>query len=676
MIAAVEATVLDAAFGYARVKLATFPVEPRGKAPIGALVPNGKDDATTDLATLTKWFKGADSNIGIAMKPSDLVTVDIDLPKAKNGNTDGRQELAALVADLGELPPTWTADTGSGGVHYVFRAPPAGEYAGKLGKAIDFIRNGYIVAAPSVHASGNSYAWRPGLAPGDVELADLPAAWIERARRPAPRTQAAAPRSAVGEDFYAALESLDQRVVLEDISGTSLVNGERFAFKATRGGKHNLFADQGGGFEGTRTFVDANGRIGAPDSGKKDGGPLASHWLRWYGRNDAEIRAGLCEHVPALARFAKRDPSTHDRNGAPVEPPAEPKAIPPRWRIETATAAWIDEKLPPREHLLVDTRTGNGAMDKQGVWLIGGAGGAGKSYATISLALAVVSNRAWLGTFKPPAAGRVLIVAAEDSKDDMRRRVHAIAAADRIPSSAMPQLHTLCLHDQVVSLVKKSDDTFAPSDDTISLCAEIASRDPYDLVIVDPYGRIAGVSLDADNAAAAATISALNMISAAARGLVLGVAHTSLRARLGARNGAPEGATGIRGATGQTDYARGVLRLEKDDSAIWLSLAKANHVAQWEPVGLQRGDRGELTALDAIDLAKLRVAGSKDTKAAKKQAERGEQDDLDDAAALAAIAAFPDLKVRDLCAIVRKERTCGGERAHAAVSRARNGART
>lgn len=341
------------------------------------------------------------------------------------------------------------------------------------------------------------------------------------------------------------------------------------------------------------------------------------------------------------------------------------------WRIECANSDWITEPLPPREHLLVDTRTGRGAVDKTGVWLFAGSGGAGKSYATIGLALAVASGERWVRTFKPARPGRTQIIAAEDVLDDVRRRVHASARAENIPASAMDRFHVLPIHDRVTSLVAKIGDVYAPSDDTKSLCDQLAQLDPYDLVIVDPYSRIAGVSVDADNAAAGATISALAMIASAARGLVLGITHTSLRARIAAQNGMAEGATGIRGATGQADFARGVIRLEKDKNAIWLSLAKANHVAQWEPVALKRGDHGELTPLGLVELGMIAESQSSDGKAAKREADIAKRDELDDGAARKAIAENPAGSLRALRAIVCKERRCGKDRADNAISRCR-----
>ncbi|MGE3458098.1 MAG: AAA family ATPase [Kofleriaceae bacterium] len=335
-----------------------------------------------------------------------------------------------------------------------------------------------------------------------------------------------------------------------------------------------------------------------------------------------------------------------------------------------ATSDWIAEPLPPREHLLVDERTGRGAMDRIGVWLMGGAGGAGKSYALLALALALISDSLWLDTFRPARIGRVLIIAAEDSIEDIRRRVHAIAAALGIPSESIVRLHVLAIHDRVTALVVEQAGTYVPSPDTKSLCDQLTASEPYDLVIVDPYGRIAGVSVDADNAAAAATITALASIATAARGLVLGVTHTSLRARIGAANGSPEGATGIRGATGQTDYARGVLRLERDGELLALSLAKANHVAPWEPVALRRGDRGELYAVPKDELPRPV------DRAAEKEAARRERDRLDDVAAREAIGANPGASVRTLRALVKASRACGTERADNAIERVRNAAAT
>ncbi len=319
-------TVLDAAFWFASKGLYSFPVVARGKRPDGALVPNGKDDATIDLKTLNGWFAKRDLNIGIACGPSNIVTVDIDIPKAKNKWTDGRAELEVLEREFGPLPQTVTADTGSGGEHRLYLAPIGIPLVGKLGKAIDLIRNGYIVAPPSVHESGSSYRWRDGHALDQIALAQFPQEWLEYSTQPEPSEKPAPRASAEGEDFYAALESLDQRYVLESLSGSSIVGGERFAFKRSTRGKYNLFVDKGDGFEPTSNFVDANGRIGARDTGANDSGPLASTWLRFYTKDDKAIRRVLVESVQALAHFGgkrKRKPESVEAVEAVEAPPVE-----------------------------------------------------------------------------------------------------------------------------------------------------------------------------------------------------------------------------------------------------------------------------------------------------------------------------------------------------------------
>lgn len=354
-----------------------------------------------------------------------------------------------------------------------------------------------------------------------------------------------------------------------------------------------------------------------------------------------------------------------------------PRVAPePKWPIVSATPEWVTEPLPPREHLLVDERTGRGAMDRHGVWLFAAPGGTGKSYTTIAQAMAVARGGLWLSTFRA-RLGRALIIGAEDNLDDYRRRVHVLAAAeDDYPTDAIERVHFLSLHERLVSLVATRGEVYATSPDTLSLCSQLEKLDPYDLVVVDPYGRIAGVSVDSDNAAAAATISAMAQIALAARGVVLGVTHTSSRARLAARAGSPEGATGVRGASGQVDYARGVIQLERDDQAklLTLTLTKANHVAPWEPVVLRRGDRGELLAVSADELAEAseqRAPRTRAEKSAARERETRERDRLDDVAARQSVGERPGASVRELVAMVRGKRACGQERAHAAVSRVR-----
>lgn len=93
-----------------------------------------------------------DANVGIRTgDPSGWWTLDID---PMHG---GDVALAKLVEQHGELPPTWSQVTGSGGRHYAFLMPdfPVTNSPGRLPSGID-VRGtgGLIVAAPSVTGRG------------------------------------------------------------------------------------------------------------------------------------------------------------------------------------------------------------------------------------------------------------------------------------------------------------------------------------------------------------------------------------------------------------------------------------------------------------------------------------------------------------------------------------------
>jgi len=147
----------------------------QGKHPVGNLVPHGLKDASTDPDQLTRWWTRAPwANVGIPTGAvSGFFVLDVD---AGHG---GFESLDALVATHGPLPPTVTARTGGGGIHLLFRHPGRpipNKLALKNGLDVR-ADGGYIVAPPSVHASGGTYAWAAGAGPADLAPADAPA-WL------------------------------------------------------------------------------------------------------------------------------------------------------------------------------------------------------------------------------------------------------------------------------------------------------------------------------------------------------------------------------------------------------------------------------------------------------------------------------------------------------------------
>lgn len=148
------ATPLAYALAYAALGYYVLPLIPRDKSPLGRLVPGGHKNATTDEATIRRWWGACpDAGIGIAMQASGLVTIDID---PRNGGLDTMEQLEArhgpMVSDV-------LAYTGGGGEHRVFLSAMAASLPGKLGPGVDVKADGYIVVEPSIHPSGKQYVW-------------------------------------------------------------------------------------------------------------------------------------------------------------------------------------------------------------------------------------------------------------------------------------------------------------------------------------------------------------------------------------------------------------------------------------------------------------------------------------------------------------------------------------
>jgi hypothetical protein len=142
--------VLDAALSWADRGFAVFPLKPRGKVPLGSLVPHGLNDASREPAIIRDWWRRERSaNIGIVTGAGHFV-VDLDDAGAVAWFTNACGRHGA--------PKTLTVRTARG-FHVFFGA--AAEVpcsTGRLAPGVDVRgEGGYVVAAPSVHPSGAVY---------------------------------------------------------------------------------------------------------------------------------------------------------------------------------------------------------------------------------------------------------------------------------------------------------------------------------------------------------------------------------------------------------------------------------------------------------------------------------------------------------------------------------------
>lgn len=180
-----------------------------GKHPHRELVPHGVHDASKDEARVRDWFtRVPGANIGIATgAPSGFDALDVD---PRNGGDD---TLADAERKHGKLPDTALQLTGGGGYHYLLAHDPAVRLRSP-GRGIDVkSTGGYIVAEPSSHVSGGTYAWEGSADPTEGHPIAPAPEWL---RTQAPSRPATAATGGVGylppqriADLRAALAHLD-----------------------------------------------------------------------------------------------------------------------------------------------------------------------------------------------------------------------------------------------------------------------------------------------------------------------------------------------------------------------------------------------------------------------------------------------------------------------------------
>src|SRR5215467_6600120 len=214
------AAALEAALSYAEQGIPVFPVwgiwagrcgcgeaecSNAGKHPVGHLVPAGLKDATTDPATIGRWWKDY-AAANVATPTSWCVVLDVD---PRHG---GDESLRALEREHGPLPETAIVITGSGGRHYYFARPTGIEIrnsAGRVGPGLDVRgQGGYVLLPPSQHVSASVYTDDPDHPLSETTLAEIPPWLLARLQAPvAPSTNGAATAS---QDWSGLLEGVRQ----------------------------------------------------------------------------------------------------------------------------------------------------------------------------------------------------------------------------------------------------------------------------------------------------------------------------------------------------------------------------------------------------------------------------------------------------------------------------------
>lgn len=159
---------MKAALDYGRLGWSVIPVEPRGKRPLVRW--QVYQHRLPDGTEVAKWYQSwPDANIAVVTGVvSGVVVLDLD---PRHGADASLQE---LERKHGSITQTVEARTGGGGRHLYF-AHPGEMLRNRVGLApgVDLRGDGgYVLAPPSVHASGESYRWERS--PAVCPLGSLP----------------------------------------------------------------------------------------------------------------------------------------------------------------------------------------------------------------------------------------------------------------------------------------------------------------------------------------------------------------------------------------------------------------------------------------------------------------------------------------------------------------------
>jgi len=447
------------------------------------LTSNGFRGATLNERIVRElWRRNPSAMIGVPTgAPIGAWVLDID---PKHGGPD---TLAALESEHGELPPTLTAETTSGGRHYFFKHKAGVRNRGALGAGIDVRGDGgYVIAAGSVPAVGQPYRWLVDMEPVDapdwlLELV-LPRSYDSTTTYQAPSV------SGTIHDRYV------ERAVqseLDDLAMEPMGN---------RNNRLNDAAFRMGTFVGAGALSESEARALLQD--------VARGWGRDFPRCCKTIDNGLKagKMHPRQAPEAVNDNTKLvditrmlDNARAKVDEQREPEAYneepdaphdappieeePANQPILAATPfQWKDPSTLPRREFAFGRH-----FIRKYVSVTVAPGGLGKTANSIVEALAMASGKALNGV-KPPRRLKVWLFNVEDPRDELERRIMAACIHFNLKPEDIDG-HLFLDSGREQELVVAIDDKKGVKiqEPIVEAVAETILANGIDVMIVDPF---------------------------------------------------------------------------------------------------------------------------------------------------------------------------------------------
>ncbi len=519
------------------------------------------DDAQLDI-----WFgecsKYADWNIGLITGSisGNIFVVDVDCGDGK----DGEESLRQLQMKHDDLPPTMSTKTGGGGRHYFYRAPagvrvPTNKNV--LGAGIDIRgEGGFVVAHGSIHASGNLYVC-------DLdEIADAPDWLIPLVEENAEHTQHGRGIQAAhtGDNPFKVddgREGVMIKVIISIICNYYEEHRELPTVEQIIELGYQRYVDM---------VVSRTGDLDKEHRGIKMYTQRAKYQL-------SRARNGHLDVLTKLkAEIASRDPRSapaqvsraavqyEDWESPPEQESEEPPPAKEQTTHEDKPFRLLDWKAsqfegdPPDPIWLVENKIPAGVP-----MLLAAAGGTGKSFISLDLAVKVAGGRAdWdeekLYAFggRVRTFGKVVFLTAEDGKAAVHRRFSAVCPPD-LRERVFENLIAVPLPDAggAYPWVIQTPNGSVNTPEYVETRRQLLEIDDLALVIVDPLQVFAATDITADPKHAQAWWRIISSLCADTGATVMVTHHMrkdgafSIKTLTDARQA-------IRGTTGLVDGAR------------------------------------------------------------------------------------------------------------------------
>lgn len=519
---------------------------------------------------LLVWFDGMEHshNIGVVTGSisGNVFVIDVDTGQGKIG----LETLDQVQMAHDDLPITATAKTGSGGKHIFLKAPDGFHVktdTNLIGKGIDVRgEGGFVVTAPSCHASGNRYTY-------DMDdIADAPN-WVLAMVEGGTAGTHDAPMQSTSTNPFGQYDDGREAVMTKTILSTIMAYYESTSSMPTL----DDIIEHGWKLYEMRVAT-RNGRTLEEDGrGITAFTEKAGYQLARAKRGELHTLNAIRSKMEAMGiRENTSGGHSDDTDNDSAQQGEVALSVQAVLREAISMAAQAEEKRQTRLHLddwhvsrfkgeppemeyLVE------GIFPQGVpALLAASGGIGKSFALLDLALKVALFRGDDPFEVTPFAfggrvtkgGKVVFLTAEDSADSVHRRLAQISTSDEI-EKASPNLIVVPLPDATgaIALVNEGMGVVSMTEHYHDLMDQLLHMEDVALVIIDPLQAFCWADVNADPKAAQVWWTAMSSICAKT-GATLIVAHHMRKDGLNGITKAEEAREAIRGSTALVDGAR------------------------------------------------------------------------------------------------------------------------